>query len=87
MRIFCNSCQIFLKISHICRHLHEKFVCTAHTLIAVIAMSNSKLHHTSILGQWTRVRLFMLIRKRFKANADTKPLLPYSNSVRPLVIK
>ena len=31
-------------------------------LIAVIAMSNSKLHHTSFLrlGEWTRVRLLCL---------------------------
>ena len=44
MCVFCNSCQIFLKIS----------------LIAVIATSNSKLHHTRILGQWTCVDLLCL---------------------------
>ena len=81
MRVFCNSCRVFLKISRVCRHLHDKFVCNAHTLMAVIATSDSKLHHTSILVQWTRVRL-LCIRKRFKANADTKHLLPYSNNLR-----
>ena len=68
--VFCNSCQVFFKISHVCGHLHDKFVYMALTLMAVIAVSNSKLHYTSILGQWTCVRL-LCIRKRFKANADT----------------
>ena len=40
------------------------------TLMVVITTSNSKLHHTSILGQWTCVSLYC-IHKRFKANADT----------------
>ena len=51
-----------------------KFVYTAHTLNAVIATSNSKLHHTSILGQWICVCL-LCIRKQFKANADTKTII------------
>ena len=36
-------------------------------------MSDSKLHHMSILGQWTRVRL-LCIHKRFKANHDAEYL-------------
>ena len=60
MRVFCNFCQIFLKVSFVCRHLHEKFAYTARMLIIVIATSNSKLHHTTILGQWTRVCLLCL---------------------------
>ena len=63
--VFHNSCRLFLKISRTCRHLHEKFACTACTLMAVITASDSKLHHTSILVQWTRVCL-SCIRKRFK---------------------
>ena len=79
--VFCNSCQVFLKISHVCRHLHKKYACTARTLITLIATSNSKLHHMSILGQWIHVCL-LCIRKKFKANADTKHLVPYSNNLR-----
>ena len=37
--------EYFLKILHVCRHLYDNFTYTACTLIAVIAMSNSKLHH------------------------------------------
>ena len=44
-----------LSILCVCRHLHDKLVSTACTLTAVIAMSNSKLHHMSILGQQTCV--------------------------------
>ena len=69
-RVFCNSCRVFFKILRVCRHLHNKFVCTACTLMAVITTRDSKLHHTSILGQWTRVRL-LCIHKRFKANTDS----------------
>ena len=52
--VFHNSCQVFLKIMHVCRHAYDKFACSTH-INAVITTSNSKLHHTSILGQWTRV--------------------------------
>ena len=55
-----NSCQVLF-----CRHLHDKFACTACTLIAAITTSNNELHHTSILGQWIRVRL-LCIRKQFE---------------------
>ena len=61
----------YFKILCICRHLHETLVCSAHTLITVIAMSNSKVYHMSILEQWTCIRL-LCIRKR----------LPYSNNLR-----
>ena len=69
MRVFCNSCQVFLKILRVCRHLHDK----VRMLMAVIPTSDSKLHHTNILGQWTCVHI-LCIPKRFKANADTNTL-------------
>ena len=49
--------------------------------MTLITMSNSKQHHTSILGQWTFLHLLCIatyIFKRFKASTDTKYLLPYS---------
>ena len=29
--VFCNSCRVFLKISDVCKHLHDKFMSAAHT--------------------------------------------------------
>ena len=46
---FVTPVKYFKKISCVCRHLHENFACNARTLIAVIAviaMSSSKLYHT-----------------------------------------
>ena len=54
MRVFGNSCRAFLKI-RVCRHLHKKFACTACTVITLIAMINSKLHHMSVLDMHTYI--------------------------------
>ena len=48
--------------------------------MAVIITSDRKLHDTCILGQRTHVRL-LCIPRRFKANANTKHLLPCSNNL------
>ena len=55
----CNS-YFFKSCVFVHIHLHEKFACTARTLIAVIMMSNSKLHDTSILGQLMEMRMFIM---------------------------